>query len=79
VKSWQKAAEACPAFRVLAGAISAGILTLGLPMAVIVAVRSDPSMWLVAFPSLLVAVGFGTVALTGHWLRFKRTHDEKDS
>lgn len=74
-----KSVEARPGFRMLAGIISAPILATALPMSVIVAVRSDPNMWLVAFPSLLVGVGFATVAYTGRWLCFKRVHDENNS
>jgi predicted permease len=66
-------------FRVLAGILSVLFFTIGLPAAVIVAVRSDPSMWLVAFASLLGGLGFLTAAFTGCWLCFKRTHDEKNS
>lgn len=77
MKTEQQPADTRQGIRVVAGVISVLILTTGLPVAVVVAVRSDPSMWLVAFPSLLVGLSFGSVALTGRWLCFKRTqHDD---
>ena len=79
MKSDPKSIGARPGFRVLAGIISVLIFTTGLPMSVMVALHDDPSMWLIAFPSLLVGVGFATVAVTGHWLCFKRTHNESGS
>ena len=75
----QKTTEARTGFRVLAGIISVLILAIGLPTSIIVAVRHDPSMWSVAFTSLIVGIAFGTVALTGRWLCFKRTQVENDS
>jgi hypothetical protein len=77
--SGAKAAEARLGFRVLAGITGVLILTTALPLSVLVAVRSDPSMWLVAFPSLVAGLGLATVAFTGHWLRLKRTHDQNSS
>ncbi len=66
-------------FRVLAGILSVLFLTVGLPVAVIVAVRIDPKIWPVAFATLVGGLGFLTVPFTGRWLCFKRTHDEKNS
>lgn len=71
-----KPSEARLGFRVLAGIIAALVFTTACPMAAIVAVRSDPSMWLVEFPSLLVVVWFATAAFTGHWLCFNSARDE---
>ena len=75
----QRPAEARKGFRVLAGIISVLIITIGLPASIIVAVRNDPSMWLVAFPSLIAGIAFGTVAFTGRWLCFKGAHAENNS
>ncbi len=75
MESAEKQSRARTGFRLAAGIISVGILTMGFPMSVVVAIRTDPSMWFVAFPSLVVGIGFATVVFTGRWLCFKRTHD----
>ena len=68
--------EARPAFRCIAGIVGVLMLITGLPMAVIAAVSSDASMWFVAFPILVVGVGFVTLAITGRFLCFRRrSHD----
>lgn len=65
--------------RVLAGILSVLIFAIGLPVSVIVAVRNNPSVWGAAFASLYCGIGFFTVAFTGRWFCFKRTHDKKNS
>ena len=75
----QNQVEARPAFRCAAGVISVLMLTTALPMSVIVAVSSDASMWFVAFPTLVVGIGFATVAITGRWLCFTRRRHENVS
>ena len=77
--SGSKADEARLGFRIFSGIIGVGILTTALPLSALIAVRSDPRMWLVAFPSLVAGVGLATVAFTGHWLRFKRAHGQSSS
>lgn len=79
MKTVQKQEEARPAFRYIAGIIGVLMLIAALPVAVAVAVSRDPSMWFVAFPTLVVGVGFVTLAITGRFLCFRRRRDENVS
>ncbi len=61
----------------MAATIGVLMLIAALPISIVVAVRSDPSMWFVAFPTLVVGVGFVTLAITGRFLCFRRPRHER--
>jgi len=78
MESEERQSQSRPGFRVAAGIISVGIFTIGLPTSVIMAVRGDSSMWFFAIPSLVVAIGFATVAITGRWFCFRKVHHKNN-
>lgn len=60
-----KPSKVRPGFRLAAGIISVLALAIGLPVSIVVAMTSDPSVWWVVVPSLITGVGFATIALRG--------------
>jgi hypothetical protein len=65
-------------YRVLAGVLSAGMLIIGLPACVYVALHDDKSGWGFAFVTLMGGVTFLAIAITGR-MSFRKTRDDKDN
>jgi steroid 5-alpha reductase family enzyme len=67
--------EARPSFRLLAGILSVLMLLIGLPVTVFMAIGGSPYRWLDVLTMVIVMAGFGSVACTGRWLCFRKSHD----